>query len=129
MGVEVEVRAGVGFPATVGLWEGVEKLVEVAGAGVDDEDVAVAVAVGAAFDGGVGGDREGTGVAFVAVGRVGDVYECLAAGDVDEGYADWPAVPEAGAEIGVQAGGAPDGVDIGVGQGVGGEGGDVAVPD
>ena len=107
---QIEDRAGVGLPATVGLGEGVEKLVEQAGGLIHHQHVAVAVAVRAAFDGRIRGDGIGAGIALVVVGEA-DSHFGLIPGHRHKGDADGAALPQARAEVGMQTGVAADGSD------------------
>jgi len=75
--------------------------VELAVVFVEDEDVAVAVAVGSALDRGIVGDGVGAGIALVGV-LEGDGDLRLVAADDDVGNAVRVALP-GGAEVGVKA--------------------------
>jgi hypothetical protein len=92
----------------LGAEEGAVELEERAGAAVDDEHVAVAVAAVAALDRGAGRDREGPGVALVAISGVMDRQ--LASAGVDDGEGE--AVGAWRAEVRVQVVAAV-GVDVG----------------
>ena len=100
------VDAGVGRldPLTA-----VEDLVEQAAALVDEDDVAVAVGVGAAFDGRVGRNRVVSEVAFVVVVKI-DLYLFCVGGQIGEG----DAAVGARAEVRVQLGAGADAGDVGL---------------
>src|SRR5207248_10976065 len=96
---------------------------------VDHKYMAVACGIGPAFDGSVGREGIGTGVALIAIVGEIDRHEGLGAGHCNEGYAYRLALPEAGAEVCVYIIGEADVLDIGVGEYVRGQGRDIAVPD
>jgi hypothetical protein len=77
------------------------ELVKLAVIGVDGEDVAVAAAVAASLDRRVEGDGIEAGVALAGVVEAHAVGG-LRSGHGDEGYANGAAVPNPGAEIGLQ---------------------------
>ncbi len=103
------MRAAFCLPAARDLERPVE-LIKHAVVAVDDDDVAVAVAIAAALDRSIIGDREGAWVAFIAVGGVGDRNHGLAATDDAVGDAVGRPVPN-GAETGVQLAVGADGAD------------------
>jgi hypothetical protein len=98
---------------------------------VQDQDVAIAVTVGPALNGGIGRDRVGAEITFIGVGK-GDRDERLGAGDVYMGNAyrragaGWPV---ARSKIGVDGVICTDGGDICVRVGVEGESVYRRVPD
>ena len=126
VGAQVEDRAGAGLPTPIRLRPGVVELIQLAGALVEDQYVAVAIAVRPALDRRVRRDGVGAGIALVVV------VERHRHGRADRGRvrdADRPAVPQARAEIRVDAFGRADGIDISLRVGGNRQGVDARVPD
>jgi hypothetical protein len=96
--------------AAAALEEGAVELIERTAGAVDDEHVPVSVAAVAALDRRALRDREGAGIALVAVGRVADRQLALAG--ANDGVGE--AVGARRAEVGVEMVAAV-GVDVGDG--------------
>ena len=92
--------------------------------------MAITVAgIGVTFNGSGERNRHGAGVAFAAVGVVGDGDQGLRRIDDGVGNADVRAVVLAGAEVGVEANGGADVVDDGGGIGIDRRRGNIFVPE
>ena len=63
--LQIPFRAAASLPAALAVREGVEELVERPAVAIENQDVAVAVALWPAFDRRVARDRIGAGIALV----------------------------------------------------------------